>query len=867
MRYPLLVVLSLFALLVTSARAEIDPLQPFASASMDERVPTVEESLGYSFGERFTRHDQMLDFCEALASSSDRVRLDDYGRSHLDRRLITLTITSPENHERLEEILEANRELADPSKRTNERTLRDNPAIVWFSFSVHGNEGSNVEAGIALAYALAATQEQEVVGWLDDVIVVIDPCLNPDGRERYVSWFETVMGKQVDARRDAAERFEPWPGGRSNHYMFDLNRDWVWGVHPESRARVAWYRQFLPHLHIDWHEQGLNSPAFFGEGDTPYSDNIPQSTKDWVGDYTVAVAEDYDALGLVYSTAERFDYLYPGYGKVLPCYHGAVGILNEQGGHSRGGLAVEVDEGYTLTLNERIRNQLVIARAYIDHTAQERRGQLERFRDYFTSSMELSQNEPAGFLLGANATPGQLARIWDLCTRHGITIETVSRARTTDAVSHATGVTEEGLEVEAGSWYIPVDQPMGRLVLTLFERASFIEDPDTYDITGWSVPLMMGVEAWSLETPPSRTSELASYEPKLPSAARSAPFEKAVGTLVPSDQWDFPLALGIAARHGLFARLTGEESVYADTTIPAGSLLVHTIRTDDETRRTLERELTEAGLSFHRVDSGLSDAGPVLGANKNRRYVLPKVMLPRGSAFSSLSFGQVWHTLDVEYPFPHTVVSTSRFGSVDTDHFNVLVLPSGRPSSLASTSVLEEWVRDGGTSVALGSSAQWVSRELLDLENEEDEDEEERPELSELTFEDRRERSGEDRIPGALFRAHLDTTHPIGFGHPETLGVITRGSTPLPVADSGYVVARFADEPYVGGAASQRNIDRIAGTPFITHHSLGGGTVICFSDDITLRGFNHAGMRLLVQAIAKGPSFARRLQPLGDDAR
>ncbi|GAB4545065.1 MAG: M14 family metallopeptidase [Phycisphaerales bacterium] len=847
------------------AHAETDPLQPFAEARMDPDVPTLRQALGHSIAERYTRHDQLLDYCEALAQSSDRVRLDDYGRSHLDRRLITLTISSPDNLDRLDEILEINRMLADPEQTVPDRALRTTPAIVWFSFSVHGNEGSNVEAALALAYALAASQEPAVRNWLDDVVVVIDPCLNPDGRERYVSWFETVMGKDANARRDAAERFEPWPGGRTNHYLFDLNRDWVWGVHPESRSRVAWYRKFLPHLHIDWHEQGYASPAFFGEGDTPYSANIPQETKDWIADYTVAVAEDYDALGLVYSTRERFDYLYPGYGKVLPCYHGAVGILNEQGGHSRGGLAIEVDDGYTLTLAERVRNQLVIARAYIEHTAKERRAQLDRFRSFFTSAMQLSEEGPAGFLVAPDARTGQLRRLWDLCELHGIHVHRVDEPVTVAGVAHDTGERRDDLDIAEGAWWIPVDQPMGRLVLTLFERSSFIEDPDTYDITGWSVPLMFGIETWALDNPVAGTKRLDRFPMSTAVPSRTAPFEAAVGTLVPADQWDFPIALGIAARHALFARLTGEDSSYAGLDIPAGSLLLHTIRTDDDTRRVLESQLTEAGLRFHRVDSGLSDAGPVLGANANRRFILPHVMLPRGDAFSSYSFGQIWHMLDVAYPFPHTVVPADRFGSVDTDHFNVLVLPSGRPSSMVDADALERWVREGGTVVAMGASAYWASRELLDLENDEDEQEDDRPKRSELTYAEREARSVEDRLPGAVFRAHVDVTHPIGFGCADTIGVIKRSSTPLPVADNGYVVARFADEPYVGGAASQRNIDRIAGTPFVTHHTLGGGNVICFSDDITLRGFNHAGMRLLVQAIAKGPSFARTLQPLGED--
>lgn len=862
MRTP--VVLALLLALVARVHAVTDPLQAFAGAPMDGAVPTLEQAIGHDFAERFTRHAQLLDYCEALADASDRVRLDNYGRTHLGRRLVTLAVSSPENIRDLERIAAQNRALADPDEDA-EAIIRDNPAIVWFSFSVHGNEASNSEAALALAYALAASEDDAVDSWLENVVVVIDPCLNPDGRERYVSWFETVMGREVDARRDAVEHFEPWPGGRTNHYCFDLNRDWVWGVQPESRARVEWYRHFMPQLHIDWHEQGYSSPTFFGEGDTPYNMNIPPSTKEWIADYTEAVAEGYDALGLVYATRERFDYLYPGYGKVLPCYHGAVGILNEQAGHSRGGLAIEVDEGYTLTLAERVRNQLVIARSYIEHTAARRKEQLQRFRAFFTDSMSLSDDGPAGFLIDVWPSHGQHQLLWDLCDRQGIEVYAVQKGAAVEgAVPHATGERVESMKAPGGAWWIPVDQPMGRLVRTLFERASEIEDSDTYDITGWSVPIMFGLRAWSVETPVATEKRIESVDADRWANINGAPFEHCVGTLIPNGQWEFPTALGIAAEHGLFARLTGEDITMGWMEFPAGSLLVHTIRTDDETRRAFEADLAEHAIAGSRVPDGMTDEGPVLGANANRRFVLPRIMLPRGDMFSSLSFGQVWHMLDVAYPVAHTVVPGDRAGSIETGDFNVLVLPGGNPGAFMDAETMGRWVRDGGTVVALGSSARWASRELLDLDVE-DGPEDDRPALSELTYEEREQRDVEDRIPGAVFLADVDLTHPLAFGATEHIGVIKRSATPLPVGDNGYVIARFTDEPYVGGAASDRNIGRIAGTPFVTHHTLGGGNVICFSDDVTMRGFNHAGMRLLMNTITMGPSMARSLQSLGID--
>lgn len=854
-----------------------DVLEAYRGVEMSPRVPAPGLVWGHEPGERFTRHHQFVEYFEALADASDRAVLTDYGASHLGRRLITLTITSPENHERLGEIFEANRALANP-RETSEAEARkiaeDLPSIVWFSYTVHGNEGSNPEAAAVSAYALTAMQGAYADDLLDNLIVVIDPVLNPDGRERYVNWFETVSGTDPNASTDSVERFEPWPGGRSNHYMFDLNRDWVWAVHPESRSRMRHYRQALPHLHIDFHEQGANSPTFLGIGDTPYSANIPQDTRDWLLGYTEAGGAAFDELGLVWSTAERFDYLYPGYGKVTPVYHGAVGILHEQGGHSRGGLALQIDESYTLTLRERIRNQVLVARAYLDHTSEMREEQALRFARYFRDSMSLSENEPAGFVVSTTNDERTLKRLFDLCETHGIEIYALANETDTSAAEpfHPARTDDEEdaqAPAPAGSWWIPTDQPMGRLVLTLMERSSEIEDPDTYDITGWSVPVMFGLEAWTVDAAPERVGaddRIEVWTMGLGSV-RGASFDEAVALLVPADQGSFPTALGIASEMGLFARLTGDPITIDGEEIPQGSLLIHRVRVTDDQARAFESAIMDQSIHAIRVGGSYSESGPVLGANANRRFVLPKIMLPRGSAFSSLNFGEIWHLMDVDTPVPHTVVPANRMGRVDTDAYNVLVLPSGSPGSIMSAEDMRDWVRSGGTIVAVGSSARWVTTNVLEIEAEIDDNaDDDESNRSEMTYAEREAKSVEDRIPGALFRARVDTTHPIAFGGPHTVGVIKRSARELPISDNGYAVARFdADHPVVGGAVSDENAGDIAGTPFVTHHTLGGGNVICFSDGVTLRGFNHAGGRLLLNTITLGPSFARSLQPLGEE--
>ncbi len=880
---------------------DIDPLDVFEDVRFDDEIPTPEHALGHSIGHAFTRSHAIIDYSEQLADASDRVRLDYYGESHLGRDLLTLTISSPENLERLDEILEANRLLADPRRTTRAEAGRiaseNQPAIVWFSFGVHGNEGSCSEVGLAMAYALAAGQGGPIEGWLEDLVIVIDPNLNPDGRERYISWFEGVSGQEPNARRDAAERFEPWPGGRTNHYLFDLNRDWVWGVHPESNSRVRWYRQFLPQLHIDWHEQGFRSPHFFGEGDTPYSMNIPRATREWLDVYTSDVAGAFDAKGLVYATRERFDYLYPGYGKVLPCYHGAVGILNEQGGHSFGGLAVEVTDDYTLTLAERVRNQMVVARSYLETTRQKREGQLERFHAFFADAMEPSADAMAGYVVEADNDPLLLKRLWELCDLHGIEVYATRRGATLrEALCYEAGAMHEDVRIDAGSWVIPTAQPMGALVRTLFERSPAIEDPDTYDITAWSLPVMFGLETWrapSLDGLSMDRYSGAGMNERTPRTRVSG-----VGLAVRSDQHDFPVALGLCTELDVFARLTGEDSSYGDVDLPAGSLIVHRLRNEPEVMDELATRLSRAGLETVALPSGLTDEGPVMGANANRWMVNPKIAVLRGSPTSSYSFGQLWHLMDVEMPVAHTVVLADRLSRVNLDDFNVLVLPEawGGLSGAMDEDRIKQWIRDGGTLVALGSSARWATREIGGVESNDDErtdagasdaygspgegedEAEEEVVLSEMSYAERKAKGVEDRVPGAMFRADVDTTHPIAFGAPEWIGVIKRNNRTLDVADSGYVVARFAPfeiheerdgrrygTPLIGGAASEDNAETIAGTPFVTHHIVGRGNLICFGDDITLRGFNHAAMRLLMNAITKGPSLAPALQPLGPE--
>lgn len=848
--------------LAQPARTGVDPIAEangrvgfdyFDSMSFDERVPSPAAFFGHEIGDRFHHHHEVMGYFDELARTSDRVKVREYGTTHQGRSLRIAVVTSPANHARLDDILSANMRLTDPSIGDGEaqRIIDSNPAIAWFSFNVHGNEASCSEAALMIAYTMAAGSSAPVTGWLDDIVLVIDPMVNPDGRERYVSWYENARGAGADESPDSVEHDEPWPGGRMNHYLFDLNRDWLWLVQPESRARLPMYRRFMPQLHIDYHEQWYDSPYFFGAGDAPYNEHIPDETKQWLEIYGKHNAHTFDRKGLVYSTKERFDYLYPGYGKVLPVYHGAVGMLCEQAGHSAGGTAIRVHERYTLTLRDRARHHYMTAMSYLETTAARRADQLSRFRRFFGESMRVPDGHAGAYIVSADTDPALLKRCWDLCAAHGIEVHALARDTTINGLGRYDSQEPAGeMTIPAGSWVIPAGQRMGRLARAIFERTTQVEDPDTYDITAWSMPVAFGLEAYYADSIPSATERLSDWSPE---PARITG-QGRVALLVDSGQHDFPRAIGLAMKHDLFARVSEKEFNLEGQSFDAGTLIVHAGRNGSDSVRAFEEELVSIGLSAHRAGSGYPEDGEALGADANRVLTMPRIILLRDEGLDPLSFGQHRHLLDHLTPLPHTVINSDALGRVDLDRYNLMVISSGTPGN---SDAIREFVRSGGTVVASGASARWASLILLDLKDEKKDEQtdskgDERPELSELSWAEREARGVEDRVPGAMLLVHVDTSHPLASGVREWVGLIKRGDSTLPISSSGEAVARFGEAPLIGGSVSDRNLTRFAGSPAMTSHRLGRGRVICIADDPTFRGFNHGATRLLLNAIIYG---------------
>jgi hypothetical protein len=791
--------------------------------------------------------------------------IETYGQSHERRDLVVCTISSAKNLARLDDILASNSALADPASRSTSdvsNAIENNPAIVWFSFNVHGNEPSCTETAIQLAYTLTASDDPKVRAILDDVVIVIDPCLNPDGRERYVSWIHSVTGANPNPNTDAAEHFEPWPQGRTNHYYFDLNRDWLWGVQPESRARLEIYKRYLPHLHIDFHEQGYQSPYFFGLGEKPFNKNIPQETIEWVGRFGAANAESFDDRGLVYATKERFDYLYPGYGKVLPTYHGAVGMLCEKGGHSRAGLAIDFSEEHVLTLHERVAHHFIVAMSDLQFAAANRRANTERFARYFTLPANNDLYAPVTYAISKDNDPALLGKLADLCEMHDIEIHEASgNARASGYLDYRTGEATDTAPALRDCWLIPGDQPRGALVRAVFERSTTVEETETYDITGWSLPIAWGLESWYLEQD-LRSSKID------PEELRASPARATTGrvaTIIDASQHNFPRAIGALVRHDCFARLAGDQFTIDGRSFPTGSVILHHIRNTNKVDSFLE-ECAELGVDVHNTGKGVTAQGHVLGANDNARFTAPSVLLLRNEPTSAYSFGQLWNLLDIESRIPHTAVNARDLSRISLDDYNVIVIPhlnGGLTKAIGKQSAedLKTWINAGGTFVAIGSASDWAARQFLGEpddkpENEDDERGDEDPEDRDLTWSERKSRNVNRNIPGAMLAASVDNDHPLSAGVRDWVGVIKRGDRVAPLRASGHAIARFDEEnTVIGGVISDEKASEIAGKAFASQHRLGSGSVVCFSDDITIRGFAHAPVRLILNAITLGPSL------------
>ena len=826
-----------------------------SGVSFMDGIPSPEEFLGYAIGSYHTRHDRIVAYMQELARSSDRATYQEIGMTYERRSMPVLTITTPENHGRLEEI--RTRHLAASQPDGDLTSAADLPVIVHLGYGVHGNETSSAEAAMLTAYWLVAGTG-EVEGYLQNGVYHVEPNLNPDGRDRHTWWANLNRADPLVADPLDREHNEVWPGGRTNHYWFDLNRDWLPLVNPESRARIDWHQRWRPNVVTDYHEMGASSTYFF-EPSEPVGSWNPLLPERLYTDITMRFADDWaaalDSIGSLYFTKEVYDNSYPGYGSTYPNFLGGLGLVFEQAS-ARGHIQESAHHGI-LTFPFAIRNHVRTGLATVRVAVEERQALRTYQHEFFTGALAEAASDPVdGWIFGDPMDASLNRDFLDLLLRHGIRVHEIDRATTVG-----------GQRFEPGSgWVVPASQPQYRLARSIFERVETFADSVFYDASAWTVSLAYGIPDGEIRggdlplgdvvtTPPTRT---------VPSVPQSR-----IGYLLDWRDSEAPRALQALQARGVRAEASTRPFTAAtnagDTELGRGAISMPVgIQTldADALHAAVSEVSREVGIPIHSATSTYSIAGQDLGSRGFRPVRAPRVLLLVGEGVSGYEAGQVWHLLDQRVAMPVTKVDVTDVGRIDWSRYDVLVLVSGNVSVFegARLDALRQWIRGGGTLVAIRGAAAWAARQGLTPDVEAPSvgrapGEDDAPATAErIDYERAGDLAGAQAIGGSIWATDLDLSHPLGFGYTRRFLPVWRDhSNFFALPENPYItVARLTDDPHLSGYVSEANEARLAGSPSVVADQLGQGSVVLLIDNPNFRGYWRGTNRLLINALFFG---------------
>ena len=816
--------------------------------SLHAQLLSPQQFLGYALGDDFTPHHRVTAYFEHVAAEVPNITLERYGTTTEGRLLQYAVVSSAENMDRLESIRINNLQRARLRSGTPDNM---GPAIVWLSYNVHGNESVSTEAAIATLHSLADSSIAKTQAWLEDVVVILDPCINPDGRERYVQFYRSMRGHNPDPRPEAREHAEPWPGGRTNHYYFDLNRDWAWGTQTETRQRLVHYNRWMPHIHVDFHEQGVDEPYYFAPAAEPYHTYITT----WQRELQELIGQNharyFDAQGWLFFTRQIFDLFYPGYGDTWPMFNGAIGMTYEQGGSGRAGLGIVTAEGDTLTLRDRIDHHFTTSLSTIEVAVQNRSRILSEFADYFDRASTMPTGSHAAYVVSSDNQSDEIATLKSQLDLLGIRHAPAARETRTSGFSYRTGETGP-VTVGRGDLVIPATQPKGVLTSVLFEPEAELVDSLSYDITAWALPYVYGLEAYAVDSSidtlqtTSVESEVAPDEVLRPAAylAEWTSFEDAQ-------------FLANLLQRGVRVRFSEVPFVVAGKTFDAGTLIMTRSRADQEFDGIVRAAARAAGQPVYAIESTLVTEGVDFGSSDVPYLRPPRVAVVAGPAVSAYSLGEIWHFFDEQLQYPATLVNSDAFARLHLYRYDVVILPSGGYGSTLTESRLREireWIRAGGRLIAIEGAARFLAGKdgfgLKQFEDTEDEkDEEENPEERLKRYADRDRAAISEDVTGAIFRATLDVTHPLAFGYGETYFTLKRTNEAHTWLDDGWNVGIVRKDARVSGfAGSQAEVTQENSLLFGTE-SIGLGEVVYLLDSPIFRGFWYGGRLLLANAV------------------
>jgi hypothetical protein len=800
------------------------------SGSFNANIPTPEKFLGYAIGEQHTRHDQLVAYFMELDRLSDRVSVEVIGKTFENRSQIAATFTSPSNHARIEEIRQ--KHLAGQKKGAT----KDIPLVIHLAYNVHGNEPSSSEAAMLTAYYLTASESEETKQWLNGMVMTMDPVINPDGRDRHSHWANMHKASPAVADANDREHNEVWPGGRTNHYWFDLNRDWFLGTFPETRNRINFFHKWRPYVQTDHHEMGTQSTFYFDPGEDASNNPIVPDYlyKTIYPKYAEYFSKAADKIGSMYFTKEAYDKLYPGYGSSYINFYGGAGFLFEQAS-SRG--HVQETTTIPITFAFTIRNQFTASLATIRASLAEKNALLEMRKLFFETAQKQAQASVVkGYLFQHDNDLNRTNAFLDMLMLHRIDVYAGQKP---------------------GTYYVPVDQENHIMVRTIFENQITYRDSSFYDASTWSLVHAYGLPFSEVKTPMAVSQKME----RVPSIQIPAIEKSNYAYLVDNRDYNIHRFIYTLQKNNVIvqtaarpftANVKGEEKKFG-----YGSLVVSVQQQKmdaEQLFKIMTMASTDAKVQVDAVSSGYNAAGIDLGSGYVRTLKKPEAIMLIGNGVVAAEAGEVWHLLDQRLQMPITKVDLLNFTRVDLSRYNTMVIVSGIYNLLDKNNIekIRSWVQSGNTLITIKSGAEWAIRNGFTKHRLQSD--------SFMTNSGRKdfdravEIEGAKALGGSIFRVDLDTTHPIGYGYNRRmLSVYKNGLTFFQPSSNPYnTVAQYTQDPVVGGYVHSTTLKKIKGSPSLLVGSEGAGRVVLFADEPNFRGTWYGTNRLFLNAIFYG---------------
>ena len=879
-----------------SSFAQTKPMWPGAEYSAD--IPTVESVLGYAIGERITSHADSLKYFEALvAAAPKRITLVEYGKTWQGRSLVYAVLGSGETLANLPDFQANMQRLSDPrltNKAAAQALIKTLPASVWLGYSVHGNEISGTDAAMKTAYhMLAATNQPLVDAALANTLIFIDPLQNPDGRERFTTRYYATVGLEHSPDRFSAEQNEPWPSGRSNHYLFDLNRDWLAATQPETKGRIKVMLKYRPLVVIDIHEMGSDTSYYFAPAAQPVNPFMTQEQLNNIELVGKNNARHFDEFGFDYFTREIYDAFYPGYGDSWPAFYGAAASTYEVG--STRGEVFRKATGEIFTYWDTVQRHFVASISTIEATSNNRENLLEDYYAYQVSAIKEGKDadDERVYIIPTQTDRGTAHRLATLLAEHGIEVAQAQESFTLC-----------GRDYEAGSYIVDSAQPRGRFVHTIMTQqvdisADFLKEQERrrarklsdeiYDVTAWSLPLMFNVEVDTCARTTNVSTVLIDSNSVLMGELSNA--DAKVAYIVAWGDASSTALLVELLKNNVKLKSASESFVTSEKRYPAGSLIIEKAANRDIDLASMMTQLTSAtGAIVHGVDSSWVSDGPSFGSNKVVNVKPPRVAMAWDEPTNSLSAGNTRFVIERSLGYPVTAIRVAQLDDADLARYDVLILPSGDyPDNKDMISSIRNWVEAGGVLLTLGDATEFAASKdtgllalKLELALKQDGDGKDEKDKNDSTSREddavaakqinskedffkaiESHKDSPDSVPGILAKIDIDTEHWLAAGVSSKVYGLVRGDTifqPIKLAD-GINVASFSakDTLLASGYIWEENLAQMPFKPFMVQQPLGKGMVIAFTQDIAVRAYQDGLNILLANSIFLAPAHTDKL--------